>query len=142
MAGWGGMSPMAGAVVASFGLKAAFAAYFVLVSLAFIPTCLLPIGVLSVPKKGGSGSEGGGKGGNQGATSAKIGTGEGGDEIEVQASMGSQGGGRLALSPQERRARMDSDLASKVRGRTCPAELLDKTILKWRPGSCARLTKQ
>jgi hypothetical protein len=49
--GWGGMSPIAGAVVATFGLKTAFAVYFVVVSLVFIPTCLLPINILSAPKK-------------------------------------------------------------------------------------------
>lgn len=64
--GWGGASPLAGAAVARIGLQAAFSIYLVIGLLVFLPTCLLPIGILSAAKKAdGSGTAG--KGGGDGS---------------------------------------------------------------------------
>lgn len=52
--GWGGMSPIAGAVVANFGLPFSFGIYFVICLLAFVPTCMLPFNVLSAPTISGT----------------------------------------------------------------------------------------
>lgn len=44
---WGGVAPVAGAIVANFGLKASFCMFAIIYSLAFVPTILLPINVLT-----------------------------------------------------------------------------------------------
>ncbi|GAB4815579.1 hypothetical protein N2152v2_002625 [Parachlorella kessleri] len=116
--GWGGMSPIAGLVVAHYGIKTAFAVYFVVVSLAFIPTCLLPISILTTAKKG----EGSSNSGSGSVTAGPSKEGGNGSEIEVQYSRGSGSltssgspGSRSPLSPRERRARMDSDIEGSKR---------------------------
>lgn len=132
--GWGGMSPVAGVVVARHGLQAAFGVYFLVVALAFVPTCLLPISILSSGKPvgtgpwagagvspegseaklGGAGAtnrpQGGGRAGSRGSRGSSSGSGE----IEVGSRSGSAA---RVLALPEKRARMDSDLASRVSGR-------------------------
>ncbi|KAL6777249.1 hypothetical protein ACKKBF_B20760 [Auxenochlorella protothecoides x Auxenochlorella symbiontica] len=44
--GWGGMSPVAGLLIERYGLQAALGVYACAVTLALLPTCLLPLGGL------------------------------------------------------------------------------------------------
>lgn len=81
--GWGATAPLAGAVVARFGLKAAFLCFTGVVGLTLLPTVLLPLEVLS--KKQGSASEG-----------SKGGAGMGGGG-SAPAAAGSDGAGLSSL---------------------------------------------